>query len=301
MNILLAGGTGFIGSHLVHDFEKQTDHIYILTRHKQKDYANVHFIEWLQENEPLPNLSSYKIDAVINLAGTSLSEGRWTAERKREIVTSRITATSALIAMLKKLEEKPQVLLNASAIGIYPPSRSAIYLDTEVCEKDYDFLGRTVIEWEKTASELTHYGMRIVYLRFGMILGTDGGSFPMFEKTFQSFLGGRYGSGKQWYSWIHIDDVVRAVKFILQTPELSGGINLTAPHPVQQKKFADMLAKRLHRPSKLPIPKAALRLALGEKAQLVLTGQRAYPEKLLSHHFEFQFPTLSDALDDLLE
>ncbi|WP_163652575.1 TIGR01777 family oxidoreductase [Listeria sp. PSOL-1] len=299
MNILLAGGTGFIGSEMVHEFEKWADEIYILTRSPKKDYANVHYLEWLTEDVPLADLRHLAIDVVINLAGAGLMEGRWGRARKQLIVSSRIEATSALISMIRRLDKKPELFINASAIGIYPASKSAVYLDTEMSNKDYHFLGRTAIEWEKTAQELEKYDIRVVYARFGLILGTTGGAFPLFEKTFQSFLGGRFGSGNQWYSWIHIADIVRATEFVIHHKELSGGINFTAPHPVQQKKFAEQLGKKLHRPYKVIIPKQLIKIALGEKAVLITKGQRVYPAKLISNHFDFQFDTLDKALEDL--
>ncbi|WP_088825875.1 TIGR01777 family oxidoreductase [Listeria goaensis] len=300
MKILIAGGTGFVGRHLTHDFEKTMDDIYILTRGNQADYANVHFINWLTDETPLPDLKEHVFDAVINLAGVNLADGRYTEERKRAIVSSRVEATAALLAIVRKMNVRPKVWINASAIGVYPSSKTAIYSDSEETPMSRTFLARTVHEWEETAIKAEQYGIRVAFARFGLILGTDGGAFPIFEKAFRNFFGGRFGSGKQWYSWIHIDDVISAIRFIIQKEELDGAINLVAPHPVQEKKFAELLGKKLHRPYKTPVPKRAIRLALADKAAMILDSQRVYPDKLLAHHFEFTFNTLEEALDDLI-
>ncbi len=300
LHILLTGATGFIGDHLVHELEKSNHEIYILTRQKLKNRANVHYIEWLTSDK-LPNLEDLPIDICINLAGAGLMDGKWTNDRKKVIVNSRIEATSALLSIVKKMKTKPKLWINASAIGAYNTSKSTIYLDTEKNPYAPNFLGKTVYEWEKTASAASDLGIRVVYARFGLVLGTDGGSFPIFEKMFQTFIGGKLGSGRQWYSWIHVNDVVAAMLFIFDHEQISGVVNFTAPHPVQEKKFAERLGKKLLKPYNTPIPKRIIKLVLGERAVTILDSQRAYPEKLMSNHFEFQFETLQEAIDDLVE
>lgn len=300
MHILLTGATGFIGDHLVHELEKSNHEIYILTRKQLKDRANVHYIEWLTSDK-LPNLEDLPIDICINLAGEGLMDEKWSNDRKKVIVNSRIEATSALLSIVKKMKIKPKLWINASAIGAYNSSKSTIYLDTEENPYAANFLGKTVYEWEKTASAANDLGIRVVYARFGLVLGTDGGSFPAFKKLFQTYTGGKLGSGRQWYSWIHVDDVVAAMLFIFQHEQINGIVNFTAPHPVQEKKFAERLGKKMHKPYNTPIPKKMISLILGERAMTILDSQRAYPEKLMSHHFEFQFETLQEAIDDLIE
>ncbi|MBC1483339.1 TIGR01777 family protein [Listeria sp. FSL L7-1485] len=300
MHILLTGATGFIGDHLVHELEKSNHEIYILTRKQLKDRANVHYIEWLTSDK-LPNLEDLPIDICINLAGEGLMDEKWSNDRKKAIVNSRIEATSALLSIVKKMKIKPKLWINASAIGAYNSSKSTIYLDTEENPYAANFLGKTVYEWEKTASAANDLGIRVVYARFGLVLGTNGGSFPAFKKLFQTYTGGKLGSGRQWYSWIHVDDVVAAMLFIFQHEQINGIVNFTAPHPVQEKKFAERLGKKMHKPYNTPIPKKMISLILGERAMTILDSQRAYPEKLMSHHFEFQFETLQEAIDDLIE
>ncbi|EHL2588893.1 NAD-dependent epimerase/dehydratase family protein, partial [Listeria monocytogenes] len=184
MHILLTGATGFIGDHLVHELEKSDHELYILTRQKLKNRANVHYIEWLNEDK-LPNLEDLPVDVCINFAGAGLMDEKWTYDRKKVIVNSRIEATSALLSIVKKMKSKPKLWINASAIGAYTSSKSTIYLDTEENNYADNFLGKTVYEWEKTASAASDLGIRVVYARFGLVLGTDGGSFPVFEKLFQ--------------------------------------------------------------------------------------------------------------------
>lgn len=300
LHILLTGATGFIGDHLVHELEKSDHELYILTRQKLKNRANVHYIEWLNDDK-LPNLEDLPVDVCINFAGAGLMDEKWTYDRKKVIVNSRIEATSALLSIVKKMKSKPKLWINASAIGAYTSSKSTIYLDTEENTYADNFLGKTVYEWEKTASAASDLGIRVVYARFGLVLGTDGGSFPVFEKLFQTYTGGRFGNGKQWYSWIHVDDVVAAILFIFDHEQISGVVNFTAPHPVQEKKFAERLGKKMHKPYKTPVPKKIIKFILGERAMTILDSQRAYPEKLMSHHFEFRFETLQEALDDLLD
>ncbi|EUJ29125.1 hypothetical protein MFLO_11070 [Listeria floridensis FSL S10-1187] len=302
MNILITGGSGFIGRHLTKSFTETDDHVYILSRSRHASTGNVHFIEWLHGESPLPELGDVPFDAVINLAGANLATGRWTEKRKKEIVDSRIEASAALLALVSKMAKKPPVWINASAIGAYPSSYSALYSDLTETEnpQSSSFLGRTVAEWEKTVQPAENFGIRMVYARFGLILGRDGGAFPLFKTIFNKRLGGTFGQGKQWYSWIHINDLVRAIRFVIEDTELDHVIHFTAPHPLQEKQFAKKLGKKLHRPYRLWIPELAIKTALGEKSVSILDSQRVYPEKLLAEHFEFRFDTLDAALDDLI-
>ncbi|WP_167630398.1 TIGR01777 family oxidoreductase [Listeria valentina] len=303
MNILIAGGTGFIGRWLTKSYMETGDQVYILTREKRASFENVHFIQWLQDDTSLPDLSEIHFDLVVNLAGANLATKRWTARRKKEIVDSRIQATAALLAIIKRQKQKPEVWINASAIGGYPPSYTEIYSDyyREEHPKRASFLGRTVTEWEKTAAEVEKLGIRLVVARFGLVLGREGGAFPSFEKVFRSGLGGKFGTGDMWYSWIHIDDLVRAIRFVASDESLTGIVHFTSPHPTQEKQFAEKLAKRLHRPSLFTIPEVAIKLALGDKAAAILDSHRVYPEQLVSHHFEFYFDTVDLALSDLID
>ncbi|MBC1228399.1 TIGR01777 family oxidoreductase [Listeria booriae] len=296
MNILMTGGTGFVGTHLVKELVARGDTIYILTRQERTDSEKIYYLTWL--NGKQPDLTGISIDVCINLAGAAIADKRWTESRKQLILESRETATEALVSIIHDLQPKPTLLINASAIGFYPTSQTTFFLDTEEHEAADNFLAETVISWEKAARAS---GIRTVFTRFGLILGTDGGSLPLLTKQFAYLAGGPLGDGNQWYSWIHIDDVVRALLFIMETDALEGAVNITAPHPVQQKKFAELLGQAMRRPAKIATPAAMIRLVLGERALLLLEGQRVYPQKLLNQNFEFTFPKIEDALANLIE
>lgn len=232
MNILMTGGTGFIGSHLVPALIDNGHTVYILTRQDKEDTRKIHYLKWM--NGDTPDLSGISIDICINLAGAAIADKRWTDNRKQVILESRVDATTELVKIIHNLQPKPKLLLNASAIGVYPTSQTTFFLDTEEHETADNFLAETVISWEKAARAS---GIRTVFTRFGLILGTDGGSLPVLTKQFSFLIGGPLGDGNQWYSWIHIDDVVRALLFIIENDKLEGPINITAPHPIQQKKI----------------------------------------------------------------
>lgn len=300
MRILMSGATGFIGNHLVSYFQNEGHTLYILTRQPKEDQENIHYIGWLTDDNVIPDLGTTRIDVCINLAGASINGSRWTDEYKEKILTSRLAATSALLEIVKQLEQRPTTWINASAINIYPSSKRTIYLDTVKNPHKDDFLANTVARWEAKAKEAEALGIRVVFTRFGLVLGNDGGAFPVFQKLFASFLGGRFAHGKNWYSFIHIDDLVRGYTHIIDHPEIAGVVNLTAPHPVTQKKFANILGHALHRPSKVNIPKFALRIGAGERATVLLESQRAQPQKLLESQFHFQYPTIEEAVDALV-
>ncbi|KMT63071.1 TIGR01777 family oxidoreductase [Paenilisteria newyorkensis] len=297
MNILMTGGTGFIGHHLVPALVNKGHVVYILTRRDNEvDSENVRYIKWL--DGALPDLAGVSIDICINLAGAGIADKRWTADRKRLILDSRVDTTTELVRIIHDLNPKPRLLINASAIGVYPTSQTTFFLDTEEHVAADNFLAETVISWEKAARAS---GIRTVFTRFGLILGKDGGSLPLLTKQFAFLIGGPLGEGNQWYSWIHIDDVVAAILCIMDSEKFDGAVNVTAPHPVQQKKFAELLGQAMKRPAKVATPASMIRLAMGERALLILEGQRVYPQKLLNQNFTFQFPQIEEALADLVQ
>ncbi|WP_044895129.1 TIGR01777 family oxidoreductase [Bacillus alveayuensis] len=300
MKIAIAGGTGFVGKALTSYLEKQGHDIYILTR-KPRASTNdrIHYIEWLTpESQPEKYISS--IDAFINLAGEPINSGRWTERQKQRIINSRLSATRAVLELIRKLDKKPQVLINASAIGIYGTSWNEVFTESST-KTGSDFLARTVIVWEEEAKKAEQLGIRTVLARFGMILGKEEGALPRIVLPYKLFIGGTVGSGDQWLSWVHIKDVVRSIEFILNNENISGAVNITAPHPTKMKEFGQTIAKVLHRPHWLPVPDFALRLLLGEMSILVLEGQRVFPEKLQKFRFNFSFSSLEEALYDILQ
>jgi uncharacterized protein len=300
MKIAIAGGTGFVGKALTSYLEKQGHDVYILTR-KARPSTNdrIHYIEWLTPESQLEKYVS-SLDAFINLAGESINSGRWTEKRKKRIMNSRLSATKAVLEFITKLEHKPEVFINASAIGIYGTSWNEIFTESST-KIGNDFLARTVIAWEEEAKKAEQLGVRTVLARFGIILGKEEGALSRIVLPYKLFIGGTVGSGDQWLSWIHLKDVVRSIEFILNNKNISGAVNITAPHPTRMKEFGQTIAKVLHRPHWLPVPDFGLRLLLGEMSMLVLEGQQVLPEKLQKFGFNFSFPYLEEALYDILQ
>jgi len=299
MKIAIAGGTGFVGMALVNELSKYDHEIVILTRRTRKssEKANVRYTQWLTDNAN-PVMDLQDTDIFINLAGESINSGRWTEERKSKILSSRIEAVDAVLDIINQLDRKPQALINASAIGIYGTSETKVF--TENNEKlGTDFLAETVVKWEQEASKAVSLGIRTVLCRFGIILEKDAGALPKMLMPYKWFIGGNIGSGKQWMSWIHLEDVVKGIIFAIENKQIQGPVNFTAPHPVMMSDFGKTLAQVLHRPHWLPVPSFALRLLLGEMSTLVVDGQKVLPNKLLDHGFQFQYPTLEKALKNI--
>lgn len=236
--------------------------------------------------------------AIINLAGENLASGRWTEARKRRILESRVDATRAVAEAVSKAPKKPVVLLQGSAVGFYGPTgREAV--DESAAAGD-DFLAKVCVAWEKASEPVQEAGVRRVLLRTGVVLDEDGGALPKMALPFRWGVGGPLGSGLQPVPWIHMEDQLRAIQFLLEDVEAKGPFNLTAPDLTDNRRLSSVLGKVLGRPSFIPAPAFAIRLALGEMADMVLTGQRAVPAKLLERGFEFRFPGLRSALEDLL-
>ncbi|THE12848.1 TIGR01777 family protein [Bacillus timonensis] len=301
MKIAIAGGTGFVGKKLTDYLLEQSHEVLILTRNaaKTSDHPRLHFVEWFKANSA-PEIELQEVDAVINLAGESLNSGRWSEARKRRILESRVTATKEIVRILSSLPKKPKVLLNASAVGIYGTSESETFTE-ETTQIGNDFLANTVSAWEQKANEASHLGVRTCFLRLGVVLGAGGGALTRMVLPYQFFIGGTIGSGKQWLSWIHIDDVVKGIDFLLQHETVSGPVNFTAPNPVRMKEFGQTAGSVLHRPHWLPVPGFALQLLLGEMSILVLEGQNVLPKKLVENGFSFTFDTVEKALTDIFE
>ena len=228
-----------------------------------------------------------------------MNSGRWTDNRKKQITESRITATKEVLRIISSLSEKPDVLLNASAIGIYGTSETDTFTDDST-QYGNDFLAKTVVAWENEAKKATDLGVRTCFLRLGVVLGKDGGALTRMVLPYHFFIGGTIGSGKQWLSWIHIDDVVRGVNFLLHNKSVSGPINFTAPNPIQMKHFGQTIGTVMHRPHWLPVPGFALQFLLGEMSILVLEGQKVLPKKLKENGFSFTYETLELALSHTL-
>jgi uncharacterized protein len=235
-------------------------------------------------------------DALVHLAGEPVSQ-RWTEAAKKRISDSRVEGTRRLVAALSTQSERPRVLVCASAVGYYGSRGDQIL--TEVSAPASDFLARVVVEWEEAAQQAESLGIRVVRLRFGMVLG-PGGALAKLLPLFRFGVGGKLGSGHQWMSWIHIDDAINLILFVLNFATIRGAVNATAPQPVTNEEFTERLAIALHRPAILPVPAFALKLALGEMSEMVLASQRVLPTVAKSAGFRFQYPDLRAALENLL-
>jgi uncharacterized protein (TIGR01777 family) len=291
MTIVVAGGTGFLGSALAASYRADGHDVALLTRHPRQ----LGDVAW----DPLSGAGDWAsavdgADAMINLAGERLDGGRWTAARKASILESRIAATRAIVAALTRVRRPPAVFVNASAVGVYGPHGAEAL--TENSPPGSDFLASVCVAWEAQALDASRM-TRVVLLRTGLVLDRDGGALPRLALPFRLFAGGRAGSGEQYWSWIHRDDWARMVRWAIDTPDVTGRLNLTAPSPVTNADFAQTLARVLRRPALAPAPAFALRLMLGEMADaLILSGQRVLPAKAALHGFEFRYPDLESAL-----
>lgn len=301
MKIAIAGATGFVGSRLVEALQDRGHQTIVLTRNPQQatsrfPKAQVVAYNPLKSGEWQESISG--CDAVVNLAGEPIAEKRWTPAHKRAILESRQIGTQKIVEAISTASVKPQVLINASAIGYYGTSESAKFAETS--PSGTDFLAEVCREWESAAQAVTASGTRLVILRLGIVLGENGGALGKMLAPFSAFVGGPIGSGKQWFSWIHRDDVVQLIIAAIDNAQMQGTYNATAPNPVTMAEFATTLGTVMDRPSWLPVPNFALEAMLGEGAIVVLQGQQVVPTQTLAAGFEFQYPTLKPALTAIL-
>lgn len=303
MRIVITGGSGFIGRRLVARLLEQGDQVLVLTRRLEQarrilgESPSLKLLPYdpYQPQAWAAALEGY--EGIVNLAGEPLASSRWTETKKKEIRRSRVETTQALVQALASLNQKPQVMISSSAVGYYGSHPAGEPL-TETDPPAQDFLAEVCQAWEAAARPVEELGIRLAILRTGIVLGPDGGALGQMLAPFQFFIGGTIGSGKQWLSWIHREDWVSLVCFLLE--QGSGVFNATAPNPVQMEEFCRTLGQVLGRPSWLPVPELALELLLGEAAQVVLTGQKVIPQAALQMGFTFQYPQLKEALRQIL-
>jgi uncharacterized protein len=297
MKIVIAGGSGFVGRKLTNALLNEGHEVIILSRKDSKVDGSIKYVKWLRKGTN-PENEIISADAFVNLAGVSINEGRWTAEHRKQIYDSRMEATDELLRIISALQTKPSVLINASAIGIYPASEDNVYTE-ESTDYAEDFLGQTVRDWEKKAALVGSEDIRAVFMRFGVILGKEDGALPLMVLPYKLFAGGTVGSGNQWLSWVHVEDVARAIIFAINHKSFHGPVNVTSPFPKRMKYFGKTIGSVLKRPHWIPVPSFIMKVVLGKKSSLVLEGQHVLPRKLLNSKFEFTFPTLDSALKDL--
>jgi uncharacterized protein len=302
MRIVITGGTGLIGGALARDLAAAGHDVVILTRNVAKSGPlplGARAAQWDAKTAAgwadLLNGDT----AIVNLAGESIGTGRWTAAKKRRIRESRVESGRAVLAAIRQAAEKPRVLLQGSAVGYY--GRSGDEIATESHPPGEDFLARVCVDWEASTDEVESIGVRRVVLRTGVVLSDAGGALPRMALPFRLLAGGPLGNGRQWFPWIHIADEVAAIRFLLEREDARGPFNLTAPRPFTNRGFSRVLGKALHRPSLMPAPAFALRLVLGEMADMLLYGQRAVPHRLLERGYVFRHPEALGALRDLLD
>jgi hypothetical protein len=298
MNITVTGASGFIGNHLIQELLGAGHSIHALGRKRSARLPQaVRFSEWPStESEPPPEALA-SAGAIVYLAGESVAQ-RWTPEVKQRIRGSRVDGTLNLVNALAKQSRRPQVLVCASAIGYYGSRGDEVL--TETSAPGSDFLAQVVIDWEQAARQAEALGIRVAPLRFGVVLGKDGGALAKMLPPFRLGLGGRLASGQQWMSWIHVDDVIALIRFSLDNSAARGPMNATSPHPVRNAEFTNELAAALHRPAIFPVPKLALKTLFGEMAEVILGSQRVLPKAAQSAGFQFQYPELRPALLRLL-
>lgn len=300
MRALVTGGTGFVGHSLLPKLERPV----VLSRNAAKAEKSlqpfgVRALAWDPENEPAPAAAFEGIDAVFHLAGDSVGEGRWTESKKARIRDSRVLGTRNLVATLRNLPAKPKVLVSGSAVGYYG-SRGDAEIDERSPPAD-DFLAQVCRDWEKEAVAASEFGMRVVLIRTGIVLGKKGGALSQMLTPFSLGLGSPLGSGNQYMPWVHIDDLVGLMLFAARENNIAGPLNGVSPHPVTNREFTKVLGKVLSKPTFLPAVSAfVLKIVLGEFADVLLGSQRVYPRAALAAGFAFRFPDLESALREIL-
>lgn len=299
MKILITGGTGFIGTQLTSRLIQDGIEVTILTRSEKQPEQGARGVTYLHGDptQEGPWQEAVKRhDGVINLAGASIFS-KWTDDRKKAIRESRVSTTRNIVDGMPAHPEKPVIFVSTSAVGYY-----GFCGDEELAEASppgKDFLARLCVEWEGEALKAAAKGSRVVIARFGIVLGEKGGALSQMIPLFRKYIGGRTGSGKQWFSWVHIKDLAEAFAFVMKHPEISGPVNMCSPRPVRNRDLAKALGKALRKPSFVPAPAIMIKLVLGEFGSVILKGQRVIPKKLMENGFIFQYADIHDALQGI--
>lgn len=308
MRVIITGGTGLIGSRVVERLAGAGHDVIVLSRSPNRYEGmfehDVRLEQWDAETADGWGHLADGVDVIINLAaenlgGESFIPDRWTPDKKRRILESRLDAGNAVVEAVRAAETKPKAVIQSSAVGYYGVRGDERI--TEIGLSGDDFLASVCEKWEASTAEVEEMGVRRVVTRTGVVLTTEGGAFPRLVLPIKLFVGGPLGSGDQYYSWIHIDDVVGAYNFLVENEDASGAFNVTAPNPTTNKEFVKTIAGVLGRPAFLPVPGFAMRTVLGDVSTVVLDGQRVIPKKLLNMGYEFKYEELEPAVRDLLK
>lgn len=298
MNILITGGTGFIGEELRTLLLKKGHNLVIVTRspkeYEDENAKNQRFIAWDDDLVTAVN----NVDAVINLAGENIFAWRWTPEKKERILNSRIRVTTQLVEAMAKAENKPKVFISASGASIYGDRGDDILNESETASND--FLANVCVKWESESRKASEFGIRVVNPRIGVVLEEEGGALEKMIPPFQFFVGGPIGSGDQYMSWIHRSDLCRSFIFALENQQLKGAYNACSPNPVTMDEFSKTLGAVMNRPAIFKVPEFAINLVMGEVAKTVTDSIRMQPANLQKAGFEFRFEELEEALADIL-
>ncbi|MBB3191691.1 TIGR01777 family oxidoreductase [Halomonas cerina] len=300
MRVLITGGSGFVGQRLCRRLKEAGHRLLVVSRDPER--VRDRLPEGTEIRRSALDFVDTPPQAVVNLAGESIAARRWSEEQKERLIDSRVNVTRDVVRLCEQLQASdghaPAVMVSASAMGYYGDQG-----DREVTEQTPphdEFAHRLCKRWEEVAQEVEAFGTRLAILRLGLVLDVGGGSLQKMLPPFKLGLGGRFGSGKQFMPWVHREDVVRAILFLIERDDLSGPFNGSAPHPVTNAEFTRTLARHLHRPAIFPVPAIVLETAFGEMSRLLLTGADMRPARLLEAGFTFRFPTLEEALADIL-
>lgn len=307
MQVLISGGSGLIGRELVAELLQHGHEPIVLSRspdQRQSIPRGARLVKWDARTPQGWGHLVNEAGAIVNLAGESLAgtgffPKRWNDARRKRILNSRLKAGEAIVAAVEAAERKPNVVVQASAIGYYGPLGDKIVTEDHV--PGDDFLAKTCVQWEKSTAPVRGMGVRHTIIRSGIVLSTQGGALPRLLFPHKLFVGGPFGNGKQWYSWIHIADEVSAIRFLIENQEAEGVFNLTSPNPLPNAEFSKTLGRVMKRPSLIPVPGFAMKALFGEVSTVVLDGQRVSSNRLQEMGFAFQFPELESAFRDLLE
>jgi uncharacterized protein len=299
MNLVITGASGFIGSHLLARLGEQPHTLTMLTRARpaEKQVSRGRWVVWQPGTRGQWESSIDGADGVINLAGEPIANKRWSAAQKEKIRSSRVDVTRGVVKAIAQAKSKPKFLINGSAVGYYGPRGEETL--TETSKPGEGFLADVCREWEDEARKAEAEGVRVVLLRTGIVLGQGKGALAKMVRPFKFFAGGPLGSGKQWFPWIHINDEVGLIEFLIDRADATGPFNATAPSPVTMEEFCKALGDVLNRPSWVSVPESALTLLLGEMADMLLTGQKAVPQAAQTLGYRFKYPELSGALRSL--
>ena len=304
MKVAITGATGLVGSRLVEKLNAEGHTILVLTRNLEKAqkifpnsaFPNVETVLYTPKESGDWQTAISGCDAVINLAGEAISE-RWTPQHKKEILASRQLTTQKVVEAIKQAEVKPQVLISGSAVGYYGTSETETFDETS--SSGDDFLAKVCQKWEAEAEKVKEVGVRLVIPRIGIVLA-NGGALGKMVGPFKMFAGGPIGSGRQWFSWIHREDLVNLIIEAIKRPDMQGVFNATAPNPVRMAQFCQTLGEVMNRPSWLPVPDFVLELLLGDGAKVVLEGQQVLPKQTQAIGFQYQYPQLKPAIEEIL-